>query len=193
MNPRRSRPSQRSRRSRPRDVYLWLALLTFCTVFAATAGARETLASRTQAVRQTVAATRPLTRTITVSAAWTDVEGALSNDNNPDALTPVVPPATTDKITSALHADFNHAPVRLAPAGTDWSALTTPLNAVTGGLPGTGGTPVKLEVTERQPLGSQLRLVSGRSPVPAPMDRRSASARPSGCRAGRCRSGWRRP
>ena len=48
-----------SRRYRPRALYLWLALLTFLAVFAATAGARETLASRTQAVRQTVAATAP--------------------------------------------------------------------------------------------------------------------------------------
>ena len=67
-----------NRRYRPRALYLWLALLTFCAVFAATAGARETLASRTQAVRQTVAATLPATRTITVSAAWSDVQGALS-------------------------------------------------------------------------------------------------------------------
>jgi hypothetical protein len=29
-----------NRRYRPRAVYLWLALLTFCAVFAATAGAR---------------------------------------------------------------------------------------------------------------------------------------------------------
>ena len=41
-----------------RGIYIWLALLTFFAVFAATAGAREALASRTQAVRQTVAATR---------------------------------------------------------------------------------------------------------------------------------------
>ena len=59
-----------NRRYRPRAVYLWLALLTFLAVLAATAGARETLASRTQAVRQTVAATAPTTRTITVTAAW---------------------------------------------------------------------------------------------------------------------------
>ena len=57
-----------SRRYRPRGLYLGLALLTFCAVFAATAGARETLASRTQALRQTVADNLPLTRTITVTA-----------------------------------------------------------------------------------------------------------------------------
>ena len=34
-----------NRRYRPRALYLWLALLTFLAVFAATAGARETVAS----------------------------------------------------------------------------------------------------------------------------------------------------
>jgi putative ABC transport system permease protein len=140
-------------------------VLTFCAVFAATAGARETLASRTQAVRQTVAATLPPTRTITVSAAWSDVQGVLSNDNNADALTPVVPPANIDAVGGQLRADFNHAPVRLAPAGTDWSSMTHPFTRVNGDLPGTGGTPVQVEVTERQPFGSQTRLVSGRLPT----------------------------
>jgi hypothetical protein len=55
-----------NRRYRPRGLYLWLALLTFLAVFAATAGARETVASRTQAARQTLAATTPAIRTITV-------------------------------------------------------------------------------------------------------------------------------
>src|SRR6202012_3215712 len=99
------------RRYRPRGLYLGLALLTFCAVFAAIAGARETLASRTQAVRQTVAATLPPTRTVTVSAAWSDVQGALSNDSNADALTPVIPPATINAVGDPLHADFSRARV----------------------------------------------------------------------------------
>jgi putative ABC transport system permease protein len=36
-------------------------------------------------------------------------------------------------------------------------------------LPGTGATPVKIEVTERQPFGSQLRLLSGHFPVATPV------------------------
>ncbi len=44
-------------RYRPRGLHIWLALLTLLAVFAATAGAREAIASRTQAVRQTLAAT----------------------------------------------------------------------------------------------------------------------------------------
>jgi putative ABC transport system permease protein len=169
------------RRYRSRGLYLWLALLTFCAVFAATAGARETLASRTQAARQAVAATLPLARTITVSAAANDVQGALANindGNGPTTATSIVPPATIGAITSSLHADFNRAPVSLTPVTTDWSSMTTRLNPVNGTLPGTGGTPVKIELTERQPLGPQVRLLSGRLPTATPVP--SAVAAPAG-------------
>ena len=86
-------PRRRTRgAARPvRGIYIWLALLTFLAVFAATAGARETLASRTQAVRQTVAATLPTTRTITVSAAWHDVQSVIAMVNNTGDPTTIVP------------------------------------------------------------------------------------------------------
>jgi putative ABC transport system permease protein len=152
-----------------RGIYIWLALLTFLAVFAATAGARETLASRTQAVRQTVADTVPTTRTITVSADWHDVQSVIAMVNNTGDPTTIVPPATIDAITSSLHADFNRAPVSLTPAGTDWSSMTVPFSLINGDLPSTGGTPVKIEITERQPLGSQVRLLSGHLPVATPV------------------------
>ena len=154
-----------NRRYRPRGLYLWLALLTLCAVFAATAGARETIASRTQAVRQTLAATTPATRTITATAAWSDVQNVLGYGDNAIANTSIVPPATIDSITGALHADLGRAPVSLTPARTDWSSLTVPFTAVNETLPGTGGTPAKIEISERQPLTSQTRLLSGRFPV----------------------------
>ena len=162
---------------RPRGLYIWLALLTLLGVFAATAGAREALASRTQAIRQTLAATTTVTKTITVSASWNDVQGALSYAASANALTSIVPPATIDGITGQLHADFNRAPVRLTPSGTDWSSMTTPLNLVDGELPGTGGTPVKLEVSERQPFGPQMRLLSGRFPAATPIPSAVAGTR----------------
>jgi putative ABC transport system permease protein len=165
-----------NQRYRPRGLYLWLALLTFLAVFAATAGARETLASRTQAVRQTVAATLPTTRTITVSAAWHDVQSVISIVNNSGGPTTILPPATTivppttiDEITDQLYTAFNRAPVSLTPASTDWSSMTVPFNLINDDLPGTGGTPVKIEITERQPLGPQVRLLSGHLPVATPV------------------------
>ena len=168
-----------NRRYRPRGLYIWLALLTLCVVFAATAGAREALASRTQAVRQTLAATTPTTRTITVSAAWNDVQGALSSvDNNSGSLTSIVPPATIDGITGQLHDDFNHAPITLTPTGTDWSSITTRLYLVNEELPRTGGTPVKIELTERQPFGPQMRVVSGHLPTATPIPQAVAGTGP---------------
>ena len=120
-------------------------------------------------MRQTLAATTPSIRTITVSAAWNDVQASLPYLNNGSSLTSVVPLTTVDGITDQLHADFNRAPVSLTPTDTDWSSITTPLSLVNGELPGTGGTPVKFEVTERQPFGPQMRLVSGRFPVATPV------------------------
>ena len=158
-----------NRRYRPRGLYVWLALLAFCAVFAATAGAREALASRTEAVRQTLAATTSSTRTITASAAWNDVQGALSFSNTGPSQTSNIPSATIDEITAQLHDDFNRAPITLDPTSADWSSITTPLNLVNGDLPGTGGTPVKIEVTERQPFGPQMRLVSGHLPAATPV------------------------
>jgi putative ABC transport system permease protein len=157
-----------NQRYRPRALYLGLALLTFLAVFAATAGARETLASRTQAARQTLAGTAPTTRTITVSAAWADVQRRLSYETASQELRSI-PPATIDTITASLHADFNRAPVSLTPASTDWSSMTVPFTGVDGDLPGTGGRPVKVEVTERQPFGPQMRLLTGRFPVATPV------------------------
>jgi putative ABC transport system permease protein len=172
-----------NRRYRPRGLYIWLALLTLCAVFAATAGAREAIASRTQAVRQTVAATPPLTRTITVTAAWSDVQGALlAYTNSSNELTSIAP-AMIDAVTDQLHADFNRAPVSLTPTGTDWSSITVPFTLLNGDLPGTGGTPVKLEVTERQQFGPQMRLLSGRFPVATPVPARAAGAGQPGAKS----------
>jgi putative ABC transport system permease protein len=150
-----------------RGIYIWLALLTLFTVFASTAGAREALATRTQAVRQTIAANPPLSRTITVQSTWNAVQGALTSVNS-FGPPPTVTPAVVSEIGGELHADFNQGVVSLQPTSTDQSLITTPLNLLPNTLPGTGGTPVKIELTERQPFPDQMRLVSGRYPVATP-------------------------
>ncbi len=167
---------------RPGGLYVWLALLTFLAVFAATAGTRETFASRTEAARQTLDATTPTTRTITATAAWADVQRRLSYDTASQELTSI-PPATIDTITASLRADFNRAPVSLTPASTDWSSITVPFTAVGGDLPGAGGTPVKVEITERQPFGQHMRLLSGRFPVATPVPAPAGAGTPAGAGA----------
>jgi len=162
--------------SRPvRGIYIWLALLTLFAVFASTAGAREALATRTQAVRQTIAANPPLSRTITVNSTWNSIQGALTsvNDVGPQEA---VTPSTISAIGGQLHANFNRGVVSLAPTSADLSLMTTPLNMLPNTLPGTGGTPVKIEITERQPFtDQQLRLVKGQFPVATPAPSTNAS------------------
>ena len=164
-----------------RGIYIWLALLTLFAVFASTAGAREALATRTQAVRQTIAANPPLSRTITVTSTWSDVQGALSTASTsgrpPTGPPPTVTPSVISDIGGQLRADFDRGVVSLAPAGADVSLMTTGLNMLPSTLPGTGATPVKIEITERQPFGDQqLRLVKGRLPVATPAPSPATSA-----------------
>ena len=93
-----------------------------------------------------------------------------------------MPLATIGAITASLHAAFNRAPVSLTPAGTDWSSMTVPFSLIDDDLPGTGGTPVKIEITERQPLGPHLRLLSGHLPVATPVPASAAGPGPAGGR-----------
>ena len=160
-----------------RGIYISLALLTFFAVFVATVGAREALATRTQAIRQTIAANPALSRTITVDSTWTDVQGALAS-SNPYGPAPTVTPSTISAIGGQLRTDFDRGPVTLSPAGADLSLMTTGLNLLPSPstLPGTGGTSVRIEITERQPFPSQTRLVSGRYPVATAAPSTSSSA-----------------
>jgi hypothetical protein len=61
---------------------LALAVLVFGCVFAVTAGPREALAARTQALRQTVAATPTMNQAITAQATWIQFIGAFGIVNS---------------------------------------------------------------------------------------------------------------
>jgi putative ABC transport system permease protein len=154
-------------------MYLALGLLTLCAVFAATAGVREALVTKTQALRQTFAAAPSLSKTITVSGAGDTVSAALRlaspfgsvNDND-------LTDAQVTEVTDQLHADYNgynHGIVSLAPVTAAWASMTSGLNLVQSSLPKVGGTLVKLEVSYRRQLSQHMRLVAGHFPaVPAP-------------------------
>src|ERR1700722_17634972 len=150
-----------------RGIYLALALLTFFAVLAAPAGAREALASRTQAVRQTIAANPSLSRTISVSSTVSNLQGAFASASPTGPSPPVTPPMIS-AIGGQLRGDYDQAPVTLGPASGDLALMTTGLSPVPANMPGTGGTMVKIEVTERPPFGPQVRLVSGRLPAATP-------------------------
>lgn len=152
-----------------RGSTVWLALLTLFVTFAATAGVREALATRTTALRQTLGATPALSATIDVTGTMQGIRTALAPP------TAVYPPELseqqTTEITSQLHGDLNHGVVSLAPASADWAALDTQLIDLNPTPASTGGIPVKLEIAYRQPLRQHVRLVAGAfpaAPVPAP-------------------------
>ena len=165
------------RRYLPRGIYVALALLTLCAVFAATAGVREALITRTQALRQTLAAAPSISKTITASGNWNAVSTALENASLGGVPVSNLTAAQITEISGQLHAGFDRGAVSLAPASTDWASLTTGANLVQSALPAVGDIQVKLELTERQPLGQHMRLVAGHFPAapPAPKVSRTRS------------------
>ncbi len=154
--------------SRPRGIYVALGLLTLCAVFAATAGVREALVTRTQALRQTLAAASRSRRTITASPTatpchvpWRTRAGASRHNLTAGQIS---------EISGQLHADFDHGAVSLAPASTDWASLTT--SAKPGGSPRCPPSQASRSSSRspyRQPLSQHMRLVAGHFPAaPAP-------------------------
>jgi putative ABC transport system permease protein len=140
-----------------------LALLTLGAVFAATAGPREAQATRTQALRQTLASAPPLAQTIVASTSWTGLLNSIA------AAAPGTPlngltAAQLGEITSQLHDDFNRGVVHMAPVSADWMGMTSGTHLLQSPLPAVHGVPVQLEVTYRQPFFQYTRLVAGQFP-----------------------------
>lgn len=151
--------------SRPRGIHIALGLLTFCAVFAAAVGIREALVTRTQALRDSLAATTPLARTITAATTWSGVSGAYATVGGPSAAQAYLSQAQVTQIMSQLRADFGRGPVRMAPAADDWAWMSSGQITPQSPLPAVGGVPVKLVVDYRQPLAGHMRLVAGRFPA----------------------------
>ncbi|HTU08311.1 MAG TPA: hypothetical protein VMG13_22380, partial [Trebonia sp.] len=112
-----------------------LALLTLGAVFAATAGPREALATRTQALRQTLSGAPPLAQTIVASTSWTGLINSMA------AATPGVPAqgltaAQVGEITSQLHDDYDQGVVHLTPVSTDWMGMASSTHLVQNTVPG---------------------------------------------------------
>jgi len=158
---------------RPRGVYIALALLTLCAVFAATAGVREALVTTTHALRQILAAAGPSAAGVTVSASGDSVSSALNQGGFAGNQASHLTDAQVNEITSQLYADYSgygHGAVPLAPYGSAWAALTTGLNQAGSKLPKVGDTTVKLEIDYREPLGRYMRLVAGQFPAAPAQD-----------------------
>jgi putative ABC transport system permease protein len=140
---------------------LALAILVFGCVLAATAGPREALSTRTQALRQTLAPIPPLGRSITVSSTWAQLITSL--DTPPGSFTD----GQLTGLERQFHADFSTSVLHLAPVSADWVAITSAEEGVLTPLPGTDSYSVQMEVSYRLPLSSYVRVVAGSLAGPA--------------------------
>jgi putative ABC transport system permease protein len=143
---------------------LVLALLVCACVFAAMTGPAVSLRTRTQALRQTLAAASPITRTVQVDAPWDEFTAYMnpSNAGYPGFgqsvnLTPGQLAQTQREIGQGL------ARLSLPLTAGAWSGLVTHLLTVAAGAgPRTfTGTPPQLELVYRNALSANATVVAG--------------------------------
>ena len=141
---------------------LALAVLVFGCVLGATAGPREALNIRTQALRQTLGDIPPLGQTITASTSWSEFNDSIAAPQT----------SFTDSQLSNLgdqfNSDFNEGVLHLAPVSADWASMTTSELGVESALAGTGGYRVEMEVSYRLPYTGHVRVLAGTLSAPAP-------------------------
>ena len=143
---------------------LVLALLVCACVFAAMTGPAVSLRTRSQALRQTLAATSPLIKTVQVDAPW-DEFTAYMNTSNPGYLglgqSANLTPGQLAETQREIGQGLARLPLPLA-AGA-WTGLVTHLLTVAAGAgPRTfTGTPPQLEMVYRNALSAHATLVAG--------------------------------
>jgi putative ABC transport system permease protein len=150
----RARPAVGRRVGTAAGGALALALLACGCVFAALAGPALSLHTRTEALYQTMGSLPDTTRTVQVTAAWSDFTGQL----------PGARLLTQDELTQAndeIGAGLAAQPLPLG-AG-QWSSLTTKGLVVQAGAgpKAQAEAPPQLEVTYRTSLASYAQVVRG--------------------------------
>jgi putative ABC transport system permease protein len=147
-----------------------LGLLAGGCVLAATAGPRQTQATGTRALRQTLGSVSPLDKSVVATTDWSVVNtsfGGLSGGGVGGGVE--LTPSNLATVTSQLRRDFSGGPLTLDPPSADWAALTSQPYGL-GRLPvlkKLRGIPAQLEVAYRYPLAGHLRLVAGSMPTAA--------------------------
>jgi putative ABC transport system permease protein len=146
---------------------LALALLAGGCVLAATVGPRQAQATATRSLAQTMDAVPPVDKNIVVSTSWS-VFNTTVDDATGFTITRNLDPADIGNVTTQLRRDYGAGPLRLAPQSADWFGMNPGLYDVLTSPPSLGGIPGKLEVTYRDPVAGNLRLVAGSMPDTAP-------------------------
>jgi len=142
---------------------LALAVLVFGCVLAATAGPREALATRTQALRQSIGTLPASGQTVTVSGDWNTFTngGAVLQQS-------ILDDSDLSDIDAQLNADFNRGAVRMAPVSADWAAMTTVPQST---YLKNAGNAVRVELSLRVPETGYLRVLAGNLDAPAARNR----------------------
>src|SRR6201993_3418381 len=143
---------------------LVLALLVCACVFAAMTGPAVSLRTRTQALRQTLAATSPIVKTVQVDAPWDEFTSYM-NTNNPGYLGIGQSANLTPRQLAATQREIGQGLARLPLplAAGAWTGLVTHLLTVAAGAgPRTfTGPPPQLEMVYRNALSAHATLVAG--------------------------------
>ena len=137
-----------------------LALLVLGCVFVSVASPRVSLEYRTRALQSSLAGTTPLVRSVLASIGYTDFTVAYQGQ---------IPASALVDARGQLRANLARIGLPLQPASADWSSLTTAYGVVGGAARSAfnGSTPPQLEVSYRDVLGGNARLVAGAYPGPA--------------------------
>ena len=143
---------------------LALAVLVFGCVLAATAGPREALNTRTQALHETLAHIPPLGKTIVVSTTWSQFSSSI---NMPQAS---FTDGQVSNLLAQFNGDFNTGVLHLAPVSADWAGMTTAEHIVGSTLSGTGHDAVEMQVSYRMPYAGYVRVLAGSLSAPAPAE-----------------------
>ena len=141
-----------------------LGLLAGGCVLAATAGPRQTQATGTRALQQTLGSVSPLDKSVVATTDWSLVNTSFGGLSGGGGGGVELSPTNLATVTSQLRSDFSGGPLTLDPPSADWAALTSePYNIAA--LPVLKKIPAKLEVAYRYPLAGHVRLVAGTMPT----------------------------
>jgi putative ABC transport system permease protein len=154
---------------------LALAFGVLCCVFLATAGARLSLANRTEALREQLAAAPAVQRSVQLTGDWDQFTTSLFMASSlPDkAGTGGASPAQVGAVTRQAARDLAATPLPLRARDPDWAGLSTGYDLVTGAAPSAvlAGVQPQVEVLYRAPLGRYAALAAGRYPRTAVLTR----------------------
>jgi len=144
------------------------AVLVAACAFLAIAGPRADLATRSQALHQTLAAQPAIDTAVSGQATWNLFLSGLSNATT-GQYTSSLSPDQFKESTAQLRADLVADGLPAAPLPADWAGLTTKLTRIGSPVPakatpsGPGVAP-KAEIAYRTGLANFTRLVSGSYP-----------------------------